>query len=205
MAANPYSERLEYVRREVAHVETVRDFWRALGYDQMDKDDPAYVSYESARLYHKDRTPSIDYLVRVHEVYGVPVNWLLLGEPDESVPMRDPVPQLPPDRQKVVDDAIVMAIPPVTHLPVVRDAIRRAALAHARTSTDPTKWASVEIVIAGEMGKLLRRFVQDPNELYVFQLERFATGIADGIAALAPRAMVHQRYRDVERAGVQVW
>lgn len=203
MAENPYAERLEYVRREIARVDTVRDFWRALGYDQAEPEDPEYVSYESARKYHRDRTPSIGYLVRVHEVYGVPMDWLILGL---GAPAEGEARQERRETRDAVDRAIEEALPPVRHLPAVREAIRQAGLAHAGTIEEDPEFgrATAEVVIARELGRILQRFSRDPGDLYVFQIERFAVGVADGIAALAPRVMVHQRYRDVERAGVQV-
>jgi len=71
---SPICERLERVRR-VQKIESVRAFWMSLGGKE-----GSGASYESARLYHRGREPSVQYLVRVKDVYGVGLEWLATGQ-----------------------------------------------------------------------------------------------------------------------------
>lgn len=70
----PICERLELVRK-ANKVSSVRAFWRSLGGRE-----GSGTSYESARFYHRDREPSVRYLVRVKDVYGVSLEWLATGK-----------------------------------------------------------------------------------------------------------------------------
>jgi hypothetical protein len=78
------AQRLEYVRKELAQVETVAEFWRSLGGEE-----GTGVGYGSARYYHVDREASVGYLTAVARTYGVNLNWLVLGS---GVPRLNTIP-----------------------------------------------------------------------------------------------------------------
>lgn len=67
------AERLEYVRESTGH-QTLKAFREALT-----GDDTYSVSYEAVRTYHEHRDPPVHYVARVAEVFGVSLEWLILG------------------------------------------------------------------------------------------------------------------------------
>lgn len=79
---HPISRRLEDIRKR-AGIPSVKDFWKRL--EEAGPEGESFVSYASARLYHYDRTPSIEYLLRVVRVFGASLWSLATGE-DEQPP-----------------------------------------------------------------------------------------------------------------------
>ena len=74
-APNPISVRLEHVRTRTGHPD-VKAFWEALC-----KEWEAPTSYESARFYHmRGRAPSVEYVTRVSDRFGVSLDYLLKGD-----------------------------------------------------------------------------------------------------------------------------
>ena len=75
-----YAERLEHIRA-LKGVPDVKAFHAKLvarfGADET-------RSYASARYYHYDRDPPVDYLYQVSVVYDVPIGWLVSGEGSPS-------------------------------------------------------------------------------------------------------------------------
>lgn len=69
--------RLEHVRAETGHENSLRAFWRELC-DGWQEDEA--VSYEAARRYHWNREAPVHYLVRVSEVFGYRLEWLATGD-----------------------------------------------------------------------------------------------------------------------------
>ena len=67
------NDRLEWIRVE-CHYPNLKAFWRRI------TDEREFVSYEGLRKYHRDRTPSTEYLSRVAEVCGARLEWLVSGE-----------------------------------------------------------------------------------------------------------------------------
>lgn len=70
------ARRLEYVRAQTGHAESLRAFWTRL---TRDWDEDEAVSYEAARRYHWKRDPPVAYLKRVAEVFDVSLEWLITG------------------------------------------------------------------------------------------------------------------------------
>lgn len=82
-----YSERLDTVRSKTGL--DLRSFWRRLvdphedgtfGWSKDDDDESPRYIYRTAMRYHRgERTPEIDYLARVAEVFEVRIEWLVTG------------------------------------------------------------------------------------------------------------------------------
>lgn len=70
------AERLEKVRQQRG-VPTVRAF-----VDRLNEGQDFEVKYDTARRYHRDRRPSLRYVVEVARVYDVNLEWLATGEGD---------------------------------------------------------------------------------------------------------------------------
>lgn len=77
---NEYAKRLEHIRH-LRSVPDVKAFWARL-VDKYGEDQTR--SYASARYYHYDRDPPVDYLGQVSVVYGVPLEYLVFGEGPKS-------------------------------------------------------------------------------------------------------------------------
>lgn len=75
-----YAERLEHVRA-LKGVPDVKAFHAKLVARFGDEETR---SYASARYYHYDRDPPVDYLHQVSVVYDVPIGWLVSGEGSPS-------------------------------------------------------------------------------------------------------------------------
>ena len=72
------AQRLEHVRK-MRGIPTLSEFHRKL-IEPRDEGDAFQVSYAAARNYHYDRDAPASYLVRVADVFGVRLRWLLTGE-----------------------------------------------------------------------------------------------------------------------------
>ena len=74
-----YAERLEHIRA-FNGVPNLKAFWKKIE-DRFASDvSEATCSYASARYYHSDRDPPVDYLRQVSVVYDVPLEYLVSGE-----------------------------------------------------------------------------------------------------------------------------
>jgi hypothetical protein len=79
----PICERLEEVRRE-------HGFGTLLAFVDRMRDAGEPVVYATASRYHKNREPSIGYLVAIVRTFGVSAHWLLTGqEPTRCDGCRD--------------------------------------------------------------------------------------------------------------------
>jgi len=76
------ARRLEDVRT-LSGLPSLRSFWSKLVDGQAVAE---RVSYEAARNYHFDRDPPASYLVRVSQVFGVSLEWLLTGKGEVARP-----------------------------------------------------------------------------------------------------------------------
>lgn len=73
MTTNDRTHRVELAREEAGH--DLKRFWSQL-VDRADLE----LGYETARRYHRDREPSLDYLVAIAEVFGYRLEWLATGQ-----------------------------------------------------------------------------------------------------------------------------
>lgn len=212
---NPYSERLEYVRREIAKIDDMRNFWRALGYGEMDPDDPEYISYESARRYHRDRTPPVDYLVRVSRRFpAATIEFLTTGELEreegELPPPRDD--QLIPwleDHAEAMNKAVAREFPLAAEIKSVRKMVMSLAdvlnpLLQLPDEDPDAMWSRFwrhRVAAAESAARIFRTVLEearvDVDNLYMGQLEQFGELMALALQAVRPNRMFGHRVRDV--------
>ena len=193
---NAVSDRLEMVRERV-QCATLRDFWR-----ELTKDRGYCVSYEAVRNYHHDRSPPVEYLVRVSDVFGADLQWLATGRGapwpgDPSIGVRARASN-PEAGIREFEDALRQVfwqyetLPPLAAAAVLKtcDRLHRDAAFRSRLSgkTQPTRAYIGRFVgkaLAGPLVNAVAGSVRT-SDLHPWQLESYVLGICQGLTALIP-------------------
>lgn len=136
----PFAQRLEQVRRDIAHLPTLQEFHAALIARREGERDPFQVSYPSVRQYHRDRDPPVSYLTRVAKVFGVRLEWLATGEGGMTAHQAELEAERRAaterfERRRVEDAAVIDAVFPLDLEGLLsrdQDRLRRATQTKAR-------------------------------------------------------------------------
>lgn len=152
-----FADRLEHVRREIVGVETYADFRRHLVNDGFD------VHYNSVVNYHSkayERDPSLDYLRRVSEVFGIRMEWLVNGTLpvtyDQELAERGAASDAAPDVAKGFSDGLGVQFEGLT--PGTRAVLLQTwavAMPRKTLPTYSTRYGSHEKRTARMIGKAL--------------------------------------------------
>ena len=95
---NPYSRRLEHVRKTIAGGITLKEFHSRLFWLLQDDGTRFDVSYSAARNYHYDREPPLSYINQVAKVFRLRPEWLLTEQgavmKEEGASRAEPIQRL---------------------------------------------------------------------------------------------------------------
>jgi len=190
------SDRLESVRLRCGRP-TLRDFWREITGDGEFK-----VSYEAVRNYHTDRSPPVDYLVRVADRFGANLEWLATGrgsawpsdpgirQSAEAVSKGESVEAFEGPIREVFWH--YSSLPPLAVATVLktcerlhRDADLRARLVGKTAPTPAYVGRFVGKALAGPLVNAVAGTVRT-SELHQWQLESYVVGICQALQALIP-------------------
>ncbi len=190
------SERLEQVRVHSGR-STLRDFWREITAGGAFK-----VSYEAVRNYHTDRSPPIDYLVRVSDRFGASLEWLATGRgtawPSDPAIRKSAEAASKSTTVSQFEGALkevfwhYASLPPLAVATVLktcerlhRDAELRARLAGKTEPTPAYVGRFVGKALAGPLVNAVAGTVRT-TELHHWQMESYVLGICQALHALIP-------------------